>query len=63
MGTTVNSKTYINMINEDIEELEKYMPEHSLEKEHIKQVLKVGCFLHSFIYKKAWELYKNTTNF
>ena len=30
---------------------------------NIKQVLKVGCFLHSFICKKAWELYENRTNF
>ena len=29
---------------------------------NIEQVLKVGCFLHSFICKKAWELYKNRTN-
>ena len=40
MGTTLNKKFYTQLIDEDIEELEKYMPKHSLEKSHIIDVLK-----------------------
>jgi hypothetical protein len=40
MGTTLNKKAYTKLIDENIEELEKYMPEHSLEKRHIIDVLK-----------------------
>mgnify|MGYP001603303195 CR=1 FL=1 len=39
MGT-LNKRAYEKLIQEDIEELEKYMPEHSLEKKHIIDVLK-----------------------
>lgn len=39
MGT-LNKQAYQKLIQEDIEELEKYMPEHSLEKKHIIDVLK-----------------------
>ncbi len=38
-GVTINRDTYINLINEDIQALDKYFPEHSLEKRHIKMVL------------------------
>ena len=38
MGS-LNKDSYIKMINENIDSLEKYMPEHSLEKDHIVQVL------------------------
>ena len=38
-GVTINRDTYINLINEDIQALDKYFPEHSLEKRHIKMIL------------------------
>ena len=40
MGTDLNRKGYQQVIDEDIEELEKYMPKHSLEKKHIIEVLR-----------------------
>lgn len=40
MGTDLNEKGYQQLIDENIAELEKYMPEHSLEKKHIIEVLK-----------------------
>lgn len=40
MGTTLNKDGYQKLIDGDIEELEKHMPEHSLEKKHIIEVLK-----------------------
>lgn len=40
MGTTLNRIAYQRMIDENIIELEKYMPEHSLEKKHTIEVLK-----------------------
>lgn len=40
MGTTLNKETYEKLINADIEELEKYMPEYPLEKKHAISVLK-----------------------
>jgi cell division protein FtsB len=40
MGTHLNKKSYEKVISDNIEELEKYMPEHSLYKKHIINVLK-----------------------
>lgn len=40
MGTTLNKKAYQRLIDENIEALEKHMPEHSLEKKHTIEVLK-----------------------
>lgn len=40
MGTKLNEKAYQKLIDENIEALEKYMPEHSLEKKHTIDVLK-----------------------
>ncbi len=40
MGTTLNKKSYTKLIEENILELEKHMPEHSLEKKHSIEVLK-----------------------
>lgn len=40
MGTTMNKKTYAKLIEENIAEMEKYMPEHSLEKQHAIDVLR-----------------------
>ena len=40
MGTQLNKATYEKLINENIEALEKHMPEHSLEKKHTIEVLK-----------------------
>lgn len=41
MGT-LTKKAYAEMIMENINELNKYMPEHSLEKKHIIQVLEAS---------------------
>ena len=40
MGTTLNKKSFSELITENIAELEKYMPEHSLEKKHIIAIMK-----------------------
>jgi hypothetical protein len=40
MSTTLNKKTYTRLIEENISEMEKYMPEHSLEKKHAIEVLR-----------------------
>jgi hypothetical protein len=40
MGTRLNKQTYTKLIEENIAELEKYMPEHSLEKQHTIDVLR-----------------------
>lgn len=40
MGIQLNKESYQKLINENIEALEKYMPEHSLEKKHTIEVLK-----------------------
>lgn len=39
MGTQLNKKAYQQLIDEDIQALTKWMPEHSLEKKHIIDVL------------------------
>ena len=36
---TMNKLTYVNLIQEDIDELDKYMPEHSIIRKHINDVL------------------------
>lgn len=38
-GVTITKDAYVELINADFEALDKYMPEHSLEKQHIKKVL------------------------
>jgi uncharacterized protein (UPF0216 family) len=40
MGTKLNKEAYTKLINENIEELNKHMPENSLEKKHTIEVLK-----------------------
>jgi hypothetical protein len=40
MGGMLNKDGYQKLIDGDIEALEKHMPEHSLEKKHIIEVLK-----------------------
>jgi hypothetical protein len=40
MGTTLNKKTYEDIIKEDIQFLENIHPDNSLEKSHIIDVLK-----------------------
>ncbi len=40
MGTTLNKNTYAKLIDENIVEMEKYMPEYSLEKKHAIEVLR-----------------------
>jgi len=37
--TQLNKQTYQQLIKEDIEQLNKFMPEHSLERKHIVDVL------------------------
>lgn len=46
MGTTLNKDAYKKLIKEDMEKVEKYFPEHSLEKKHIQEVLKcsIECY-------------------
>lgn len=39
MGT-MNKEAYAKLIEEDIAEMEKFIPKHSLEKRHIIEVLK-----------------------
>ncbi len=39
MPTNLNKQAYEKLIEENISELEKHMPEHSLEKKHIIDVL------------------------
>jgi hypothetical protein len=38
--TDLNRKAYQDLIDEDIEYIEKYFPKHSLEKMHIIEILK-----------------------
>jgi hypothetical protein len=40
MPTQLNKHTYQKLIDQDIKELEKYMPNNSLEKNHIIDILK-----------------------
>jgi len=40
MGIQLNEQTYQKLIDENIEALNEYMPEHSLEKKHTVEVLK-----------------------
>ena len=58
MGTNLNREAYQNLIDENIQELNKFMPEHSLEKKHIIDVLnwsvrkiygEIGCE-HEYIF-------------
>ena len=53
MGTDLNRKGYQKMIDEDIEELENYLPKHSLEKKHIIEVLKWSVVQLYGVEKKA----------
>lgn len=46
MGTRLNEKAYTKLIEENIAELEKYMPKNSLEKMHIIDVLKESIRHH-----------------
>lgn len=46
MGTRMNKQTYAKLIEENIAEMEKYMPEHSLEKQHAIDVLKWSINAH-----------------
>lgn len=39
MGIQLDKKAYQKLIDEDVKALEKYMPEHSLEKRHVIAVL------------------------
>lgn len=39
MGIKLNKESYEKLIQEDIEVLNKYLPEHSLERKHIVDVL------------------------
>jgi len=49
MGTKLNKETYKKLIKEDMESVEKYFPEHSLEKKHILEVLRssIECYYPS----------------
>ena len=40
MGIQLDKKAYEKLIQEDIEVMNKYMPEESLERKHIVEVLK-----------------------
>jgi uncharacterized protein (UPF0216 family) len=40
MGIMLEKKAYEKLIEEDIEVMNKYMPEESLERKHIVEVLK-----------------------
>ena len=46
MGTTLNKEYFTKLIEENIAELEKYMPEHSLEKKHTIDVLRESIRMH-----------------
>jgi len=49
VGTTLNKDAYKKLIKEDMEKVEKYFPEHSLEKKHIQEVLRssIECYYPS----------------
>jgi len=49
MGIKLNKKAYKELIKEDMEKVEKYFPEHSLEKKHIQEVLRssIECYYPS----------------
>lgn len=54
----LNKKAYANLVQEDIEEVEKYFPKHSLEKSHIISILKWS--IEALYTKEATEeYYKN----
>ena len=38
-GVTLTKEAYTELVNADIKALNKYMPEHSIEKWHIRMVL------------------------
>lgn len=40
MSIQLNKETYQKLIDQDIEQLNKFIPEHSLERKHIIEVLK-----------------------
>jgi len=40
MGTKMNQETYAKLIEEDIAEMEKWMPKYSLKKRHAIEVLR-----------------------
>ena len=56
MGTTLNKKAYTELIEQNIAELEKYMPEHSLEKNHIIDILRWSIRVN---YEYQKETYSN----
>lgn len=39
VGSTLNKRTYKQLIDEDIQSVKEYFPKHSLEKDHIVKVL------------------------
>jgi len=45
----LNKETYTELIKEDMEQVERYFPEHSCVKTHIQQVLKesISCYYPS----------------
>ena len=42
----INESAYRGLINQNIEELNKYMPEESLERKHIIDIMKSSIFLY-----------------
>lgn len=42
----INESAYRGLINQNIEELNKYMPEESLERQHIIDIMKHSIFLY-----------------
>lgn len=44
-GVEINEKAYRELINQNIEALNKYFPEHSLEKTHIKTIMEYSVWI------------------
>lgn len=57
---TLNKKAYVELIEGDIQELEKYMPEFSLEKKHIIAVL--NWSIEKQYPKSYWDRKNNFNN-
>lgn len=53
MGTTLNKRAYTKLIEENIAEMEKCMPEHSLEKKHAIEVLRWS--INALYEEESWD--------
>jgi len=60
MGTQLNKIAYQKLIDENIEAINKYMPEHSLEKKHIQEVLR--CSIECYYPSEGNELKREKAN-